>query len=340
MAFLVKPPDRGYPRPRRGLSRLDRSAVISAGSDRSGTRGGAAVGRRRRRRDQGPSARRGRGGGDGPAEEGGHDPQGPVPVPRREDPVVRRDARARDLALLRVRQARRHLHVRDGARLGRLPRGAQGAGRPRRRGARRADQGRGRPQRAPPVGPRERDRLLPRGPAEVEGGRAGPRVPARPGLHRRDHREAPAGLGARRLGHARPPARRRKRQVDAAGAARGGPREPAPARRRRLRPVPRAGDLPDPRRERAPGRAWAAGSWARRARAGGHGPQVPQLARDPAVRQEPHAVPHRPRQDGDPQDRPGRDRRGLHRRADGPPGGLRERRREPRHRAHARARSR
>ena len=38
----------------------------------------------------------------------------------------------------------------------------------------------------------------------------------------------------------------------------------------------------------------------------------------------------------DPQDRPGRDRRGLHRRADGAPGGVRQRRRLARHRAHAR----
>ena len=119
----------------------------------------------------------------------------------------------------------------------------------------------------------------------------------------------------------RPPAR-----VEAPGdprrAARGRARQAAPARRRRLRPVPRADDLPDPRRERAPDRA-------RRSRPGqGRGgggrprsrPEVPELPGDPAVRQEPHALPHRPRQVGDPPDRPGRDRRGLHRCADGAPG--------------------
>ena len=94
---------------------------------------------------------------------------------------------------------------RDGAH---VPRGARAARRPGGRGARRADQARGRPQRAPPRRDGGGDRLLPRGPAEVEARRARARVPARPRLHRRDDREAPARLGARRLGHARPPARR------------------------------------------------------------------------------------------------------------------------------------
>ena len=64
------------------------------------------------------------------------------------------------------------------------------------------------------------------------------------------------------------------------------------------------------------------------------GPEVPQLARDAAVRQEPDAVPHRPREVRGAQGRPGGDRRGLHGRADGAPGRLRQRRRQPRHRAH------
>ena len=51
--------------------------------------------------------------------------------------------------------------------------------------------------------------------------------------------------------------------------------------------------------------------------------QVPELPADAAVRQEPHALPHRPRQDRHPQGRPRRPRRGQHGRADGPPGGLR-----------------
>ena len=62
----------------------------------------------------------------------------------------------------------------------------------------------------------------------------------------------------------------------------------------------------------------------------GEGPEVPQLPGDAAVRQEPDALPHRQGQGSDPQERPGRHRRGLHRRADGPSGRLRERRRQPR----------
>ena len=65
------------------------------------------------------------------------------------------------------------------------------------------------------------------------------------------------------------------------------------------------------------------------------GAQVPQLPGDAAVRQEPHAVPHRQGQGPDPQGRPGGHRRGLHRRPDGPPGRLRQRRRQPRHGADA-----
>ena len=223
----------------------------------------------------------------------------------------------------------------------RLPRGAQDPRRSRRRRDRRAHQARGRAQRAAARGHGERDRLLPRGPHALEAGRAGARLPARPRLHGRDDRGTAAGLGAGRLGPARPPARDQA-PGHAGRAPRGRARQPAPAWRRRLRPVPRARDLPDPRRERPPGRP-------RRPRPGQGGrrrgrprprAEVPQLAGDAAVRQEPHAVPHRPRQVGHPQDRPGRDRRGLHRRADGAPGRVRQRRRVAGHRAHARARSR
>ena len=162
---------------------------------------------------------------------------------------LRRHAGPRHLALLRLWQARRHLHVRDGARRHRLPGGAEGPGRARRRRDRRADEARGRPQRPAARGHGGRDRLLPRGPDALEAGRAGPRLPARPRVHRRHDRAAAAGLGARGLGPARPPARLEAPRVRGR-APRGRPGQPAPARRRRLRPLPRAGHLPDPRRER------------------------------------------------------------------------------------------
>ena len=62
----------------------------------------------------------------------------------------------------------------------------------------------------------------------------------------------------------------------------------------------------------------------------GEGAQVPQLPGDAAVRQEPDALPHRQGEGPHPTRRPGRHRRGLYRRADGPPGRLRERRGQPR----------
>ena len=258
----------------------------------------------------------------------GHDPQGPVPVPWREDGELRRHARPRHLALLRLRQARRHLHVRDGARRHRLSGGAEGAGRASRRRDRRAHEARGCPSRPPARGHGGRDRLLPRRPAALEAGRAGPRVPARSRLHRRHDRAAAAGLGARGLGPAGPPARVEAPRVRRR-APRGRPGQPAPARRRRLRPLPRAGDLPDPRRQRASRRSRRARPRQGGRRRGRAGPraEVPELPGDAAVRQEPDAVPHRPGEVGDPQERPGRDRRGLHRRPDGPPGRVRQRRR-------------
>ena len=100
-------------------------------------------------------------------------------------------------------------------------------------------------------GPRGRHRLLPRGPDGFEDRGAGAGLSPRPRLHGRDHREAPAGLGAGWLGPAGPPAGH-EAPGDAAGAARGGPGQPAPAERRRVRPLPRTRHLPDPRRERPP----------------------------------------------------------------------------------------
>ena len=69
----------------------------------------------------------------------------------------------------------------------------------------------------------------------------------------------------------------------------------------------------------------------------GDGPKYLNSPGDAALRQEPDALPDRQGQGSDPKARPGGHRRGLHRRADGPPGRLRQRRRQPRHGAHARA---
>ena len=67
----------------------------------------------------------------------------------------------------------------------------------------------------------------------------------------------------------------------------------------------------------------------------GEGPKYLNTPGDAAVRQEPDAVSHRSGQVVDPQVRPGRHRRGLHGRPDGPPGRLRQRRRLARDRADA-----
>ena len=240
------------------------------------------VGRRRRRRV-------------GHAEEGGHHLQGPVPVPRREDALVRRHPGARDVALLRLRPGRRHLQLRHAARRRDVPRGAAQAGRQGRRRDRRADQARGRPPRAAPPGARHGDRLLPRGPDQLEGRRAGARLPQGPRLHRRDDRDVPARLGARRLGPDDPPAAGQARHPPR-GAHRGRPGQPEPARPRRHRQVPFARPVPDPRPERPRGRP-------RRPAAGRGGAEVPQLPGDAAVRQEPDAVPHRQGQGRHPQGR-------------------------------------
>ena len=120
----------------------------------------------------------------------------------------------------------------------------------------------------------------------------------------------------------------KRRQIGTGRTGRGGPGHAAQGRPRRLRPVPRPGRLPDPRRHgqrHGPGRPRPEGRRRRRSR----GPEVPQLAGHPAVRQEPHALPARPGEGPDPQDRHRGHRRGLHRRPDGPPGRLHERRGEP-----------
>ena len=152
---------------------------------------------------------------------------------------------------------------------------------------------RGRPQEAPARRPRERDRLLPRGPHRLEDGRARARLPARPRLHRRDHREVPAGLGARRLGHADAPARGEARRPGRTSSSRSGsPAAPAGGAASTTGSASGSSSRSATRTARRSGSA--AGSSARRRSDGARPrPEVPQLAGDAAVRQEPDAVPHR-----------------------------------------------
>ncbi len=116
-----------------------------------------------------------------------------------------------------------------------------------------------------------------------------------------------------------------------------GPRHQAPGTARRLRPLPGPNHLPDPRRIGQRDRTRRPHRGQREAARGRPRPgsQVPQLAGDAAVRQEPHAVPDRPRQVGHPQERRGRPRRGQHGCADGASAGLRQRGRHARHGADA-----
>ena len=274
-----------------------------------------APGRRHRRRDR-------------RAQASGHRPQGPLPVPRREDSVVHRHARPRDVALLRLRRARRHLHVPDASRRARLPRGADPPGREGGRRAQRAQRPRGSAPAAPARGARGGHRagtarccsrrtrpsaarayLAERGLSDETLERFGDRLRAQ---HLGGDDQAPARQGLHRCGADR----RRARQ----------PVEP----RRRVRPLPRPNHHPDPRRVGPRDRPRRADP----ARRGGA--EVPELAGDGAVRQEPDPVRDRPRQGRHPAREAGRHRRGLYRRDGRPPGRLRQRGRQPRDGAHRR----
>ena len=119
-----------------------------------------------------------------------------------------------------------------------------------------------------------------------------------------------------------------RRNVDAAGAGRGGPDEPAVERARRLRQVPLARHLPHPRRVGDGGgdrRAHPAG----RATATVPDSNAPKYLNSPATplfdKSRTLYLIERARNEMR-KARRGGPRRGLHRRADGPPGGLRERR--------------
>ena len=108
------------------------------------------------------------------APQGGQLLQRPLPVPRREDPVVQRHARSRVLPLLRLRRGRRRVQVRRAAGEGRLP----GGGAPSRGAVRDSDSGSGRRRAARKRGrargadqdPRNRAGVFSRA-ARVAGGR-------------------------------------------------------------------------------------------------------------------------------------------------------------------------
>ena len=169
----------------------------------------------------------------------------------------------------------------------------------------RADQPRGRAAEATARGARRGDRLLPPRPDREPPRPAGARLPAQPRLHRRDARRRTSSAT-----RSTPGTRSRRRSSTSAASPRRTSRPRASSRKRagparRLRPFPRPDHLPHPGRlgqrdrPRRPDRRQRAGARGRPR----PGPQVPQLAGDAALRQEPHAVPHRPRQVGHPQER-------------------------------------
>ena len=280
---------------------------------------------------------------DRPAQEGGHDLQGPVPVPRGEDARAsssRPPARAGSASAAAwaatssasscsatacsFPEALKRLAARAGVELDE-----------------RTDAART-PSASPPArGARGRDRLLPRGPDRSQGSAQ----PALDYLHGRGFTDetiadVPARLGARRLGrdeHARSIA---KRNVPAGRAGRGRP-DRAPARSAAAAPTTASasriifpirdanGDAVGPRRPRSSTAPTEATTRATTGPKYLNSPATPLFDKSRTLYLIDRAKAR------DPQVRPGRDRRGLHRRADGPPGRLRQRRRQPRHGPHA-----
>ena len=233
------------------------------------------------------------------------------------------------LALLRVRTWRRHLQLRHAARQRHVPGGAPDARPARRRRDRRAHPARGRPQGAPAQGPRQRDRLLPRGADRLERRQARPRLPPRPRLHRRDHRDLPARLGAGRLGPDDPDARR----PSATSGPRSSSRSASPRRARAAGAASTTSSVPAslfPIRDQ---NGHAVGLGGRLLE--GDGPKYLNSPATPLFDKSRTLYLIDKAKGPDPQARPGGHRRGLHRRADGAPGRLRQRRGQPRHRADA-----
>ena len=178
-------------------------------------------------------------------------------------------------------------------------------------------------------GPRQRDRLLPRGADQLDGRAARARLPPRPRLHRRDDRDLPARLGARRLGPDDAGARPRS----ATSGPRSCSRSDSPRRGRSGR-----GGVYDKFRARVifPIRdqnGHAVGLGGRLLE--GDGPKYLNSPATPLFDKSRTLYLIDKAKGADPQGGPGGHRRGLHRRADGAPGRLRQRRRLTRHRADA-----
>ena len=260
-------------------------------------------------------------------------PQGPVPVPRREDPVVQRrpppgtSTTATAAAPAATRSSSswtiEHLTLRRGGGAARRPRRHPVALR------------RGRARAGPRRSRASKQRLVAANAAAAEfyaeqlgsaGGPAGPRVPGparlRPGRRRALRlRLRPATRGTRSTSHLR------KQGFSGAGA------DHAPAWRRRRR----SGSLIDRFRRRL---LWpirdltgdVIGFGARKLLRGRRRPEVPEHPRDAAVQEVARALRDRPGQAGDRQAGPGGHRRGLHRRDGLPPGRRADRRGDLRHR--------
>ena len=244
---------------------------------------------------RGPRRRRHRRGDPGlrVAAQGRRQLQGPVPVPHREVAVVHGQPRQGLLPLLRLPGGRRRLQVRRAAGEARLP-GHGPAGRAevrhpdaRARGRRGAGRERGRTRGAAAGFTRWRRRGSPSS-SPPPAGAARPRLPAA---------GTPADPGHRRGAQARVGAAGARRPAPAAAAAgirrRDDPPErpgQRPRRRRGRRPLPQPADGADRPRRRVDRRL-------RRPRARARsGAQVPQLARDADLHEEPDALRPQPHQ--------------------------------------------
>ena len=121
-------------------------------------------------------------------------------------------------------------------------------------------------------------------------------------------------------------------------ARRGRPAQPRQSGGAALRPLPRTGHLPDPRRERRRRRARRPDPRSAAEDGGDHGPKYLNSPATPLFDKSRTLYLIDRAKGADPQVGPGCHRRGLYGRADGAPGGLRQRRRVARNRPHRRAR--